>query len=215
MIKKLITCCVFLLNGFCASSQVRSIMLDVQDRITVDSAEMVNYAVFGKITGDTVYTFKKFDFDGILLASGSFKDDSLKVPHGKFTYYNWITPENNMVNTGFDINGKERYVELTGVFLDGQRNGRWISFYSDGKMKQVITYHQGLAHGAYQFFNSDGKQQVAGMYIAGKKNGIWILKGGKQEDVYVRDQLISSLKGKKLRDQQATREQQAKSKNAN
>lgn len=209
MLKRLVIFCLFLMIGQKASSQVRSIMLDVHDRITLDSVEMINYAVFGKITGDSVYTFKKFDLDGILLASGSFKDDSLKVPHGKFTYYNWITPDNNMVNTGYDINGKERYVELTGSFLDGQRNGRWISFYSDGKIKQVITFYQGLAHGAYQFFGNDGKQQVAGMYIAGKKNGTWILKGGKQEDVYVRDQLISSLKGKKLRDQQA------KSKNEN
>jgi hypothetical protein len=209
MIKRLIVCFLLLSIGFSASSQVRSIMLDIQDRITADSAEMVNYAVFGKITGDSVYTFKKFDLDGILLASGSFKDDSLKVPHGKFTYYNWITPDNNLVNAGFDINGKERFIETAGIFLEGQRNGRWISFYADGKIKQVITFYKDIAHGAYQFFSSDGKQQVAGMYISGKKNGTWILKGGKQEDTYARGQLISSLKGKKLR------EQQAKGKNAN
>lgn len=178
-------------------------MMDVKDRITTDSAEAVNYAVYGKISGDSVYTFKKFDYDGILLASGSFKDDSLQIPHGKFVYYNWITPDNNVVSMGYDINGKERFIEVTGSFKDALREGRWISFYSDGKIKEIVTFSKGIVHGAYQSYSTDGKQQIVGMYVRGKKSGTWILKGGKQQDVYENGQLISSLKGKKLREQQS------------
>ena len=192
-----------MLIGFNSRSQVKTVMMDVKDRITADSAEAVNYAVYGKIPGDSVYTFKKFDYDGILLASGSFKDDSLQIPHGKFVYYNWITPDNNVVSMGYDINGKERFIEVTGSFNNGLREGRWLSFYSDGKIKEIVTFSRGIVHGAYQSFNVEGKQQIAGLYVRGKKNGTWILKGGKQQDVYENGQLISSLKGKKLREQQA------------
>jgi len=188
------------LNGY---SQVKSIMLDRKDIITQDSSLAASYAVFGKITGDSLYTFKKFDFDGIMLASGTFKDDSLRVPHGNFTYYDWITPGNNPVEDSYQIRGKERFVSVTGRFVDGMQSGRWISYYPDGKMKQVVTYYKGIIHGAFQAFDLKGKTQVSGLYVAGKKQGAWMLDGGKQENIYVKDELISTLRGKKLRDKQA------------
>ena len=200
--KRIAFCLLILLSGLTSYSQVKSIMLDNKDQITQDSTLAATYAVFGKLTGDSLYTFKKFDWDGILLASGTFRDDSLKVPQGKFTYYSWITPDNNTVNYTYDIKGKERFVSLTGSFKDGQLHGRWISFYPDGIMKQVITYYKGISHGAFQFFDTRGKLQVSGLYISGQKHGVWIVDGGKQENIYDHDKLISTLRGKKLRDKQ-------------
>ncbi|WP_442591041.1 toxin-antitoxin system YwqK family antitoxin [Pedobacter sp. AW31-3R] len=195
---------VFLLLfiGHNSFGQVKSVMFDRKDQLTLDSAQAATYAVFGKVEGDSLYTFKKFDFEGILLASGTFKDDSLQVPHGKFTYYNWITPENNPVNMDFEINGRERYIESTGTFTNGLKTGRWITFYPNRAMKEIATYSQGVLHGAYQSFSIHGKIIISGLFVAGKKNGTWTLNGGKQENEYVNDQLISTLKGKKLRDKQ-------------
>jgi antitoxin component YwqK of YwqJK toxin-antitoxin module len=201
--KRIITCFFLLIAGLNSYSQVKSIFLNRSDQITQDSTTAISYAVFGKLEGDSVYTFKKFDFNGVMLTSGTFKDDSLQVPHGNFVYYDWITPNNNTTNQGYEINGKERFISLTGKFLDGMRTGRWISYYTDGKLKQVVTYYKGIIHGPYQLFDTDGKIQIQGLYVAGKKNGTWIMKGGKQEDEYVNDRLISSLSGKKLRDKQA------------
>lgn len=201
--KRSIFCFLLLMIGLTSYSQVKSIMLDRAGTITQDSSMAASYAVFGKITGDTVYSFKKFDFEGILLASGSFKDDSLRVPHGNFTYYDWITPGNNPVDDSYQIKGKERFVSVTGRFIDGLQTGRWISYYPDGKMKQIVTYYKGIIHGAFQSFDMKGKPQVWGLYVSGKKQGIWMLDGGKQENIYVRDELTSSLRGKKLRDKQA------------
>lgn len=201
--KRIIICFFFLFAGLNTYSQVKSILLDRKDQVTQDSTLAASYAVFGKISGDSVYTFKKFDFEGVLLASGTFKDDSLQIPHGKFTYYAWITPENNTITYGYDIKGKERYISLTGSFIDGKLSGRWISFYPEGSMKQVVTYYQGIMHGAFQAFDHKGKVLASGLYISGKKNGAWMLDGGKQENVYDHDKLISSLRGKKLRDKQA------------
>jgi antitoxin component YwqK of YwqJK toxin-antitoxin module len=186
-------------------SQVKSILLDGRDRIVADSALAVNYAVFGKVEGDTVYTFKKFDFNGVLLTSGTFKDDSLQVPHGNFVYYDWITPDNNYTNLGYEINGKARFVVLSGKYINGLRVGRWLSFYADGKVKQLANYVQGALNGLYQSYDNSGKVQISGSYIRDKKQGTWTLRGGKQEDEYVDDKLISSLTGKKLRDKQAQR----------
>lgn len=201
--KRIICCFFFLITGLCTYSQVKSIMLDSRDRITEDSTMVARYAVFGKISGDSVYTFKKFDLNGILLASGSFKDDSLQVPHGKFIYYDWITPDNNNTSYSYEIKGRERYVSMTGNYLDGLQTGRWISFYPEGTMRQIMTFYKGVIHGAFQSYDTKGKLQVSGLYINGKKNGPWMLDGGKQENIYVRDELISSLRGKKLRDKQA------------
>jgi len=200
--KRIIVCFFFLLAGLYSQAQIKTVLLDSKDQLTLDSALAVTYGVFGKIEGDSVYTFKKYDFTGVLLASGSFQDDKMEVPQGKFVYYSWITPENNTTNSGFEINGKERFIELTGSYIDGKRSGRWITFYPDGTIKQVVTFSQGIIHGPYQAFDADGKVQVAGIYKSGKKEGTWILNGGKQENEYVDDKLISTLKGKKLREKQ-------------
>jgi len=201
--KRTVFCILLLIIGLNGYSQVKSIMLDRTDVITQDSTLAFSYAVFGKIAGDSLYSFKKFDFEGILLASGTFKDDSLRVPHGNFIYYDWITPGNNPVDDSYQIKGKERFVSVTGRFIDGAQAGRWISYYPDGKMKQIVTYYKGIIHGAFQTFDLNGKPQVWGLYVSGKKQGAWMLDGGKQENIYVRDELISSLRGKKLRDKQA------------
>ncbi|MET1057442.1 MAG: hypothetical protein ABWY16_19165 [Pedobacter sp.] len=204
--RRLIFCLLLLAGGINnAYSQVKTILLDARDRIVADSALAINYAVFGKVEGDTVYTFKKFDFDGVLLTSGTFKDDSLQVPHGQFVYYDWITPDNNYTNLGYEINGKARYVVLTGRYINGLRFGKWLSFYADGKVKQMANYSQGKLNGLYQSYDNNGKVQISGVYVSDKKNGPWILRGGKQEDEYADDKLISSLTGKKLRDKQAER----------
>lgn len=203
--KRILVCFLLLFGGLSSYAQIKTILLDGKDQLTPDSTQAVTYAVLGKITGDTVYTFKKYDFSGVLLASGSFMDDHMEIPVGKFVYYNWITPENNNRNDGFEINGKERYIELIGSYQNGRRNGRWISFYPDGKMKQIITFSQGIIHGPFKAFDSRGEEQVSGVYINGKKEGTWTLNGGKQENEYVNDQLVSTLKGKKLREKQAER----------
>lgn len=187
-------------------AQVKKVWLNEKDELITDSSEAVTYAVYGKLSGDSLYTFKKFDFDGVLLASGSFRQDNLVEPEGKFIYYNWITPDNNYANDGFEINGRERYVELTGNFRNGLRQGRWISYYTDKKIKQVITFEQGILHGAYRYFAPDGKLIAQGLYASGKKNGTWVLNSGKQENEYLNDELISSLKGKELRQKQVERQ---------
>lgn len=203
--KRILICFLFLFGALNSYSQIKSILLDNRDRIITDSTKAVTYGVFGKITGDSVYTFKKFDFDGVLLTSGTFKDDSLQVPHGKFVYYDWVSPETNYSGQSYVANGRARFVALTGKYINGLREGKWYSFYEDGKVKQMATYVKGAMNGLYQLFNDDGKVQISGLYVANKKNGTWILKGGKQEDEYVNDQLVSSLTGKKLRDKQAQR----------
>jgi len=205
MMKRMLSCFLFLFFGLNAFSQVRTIFLDAKDRITADSTLAAGFAVFGKLTGDSVYTFKKFDLDNVMLTTGSFKDDSLQVPHGKFVYYAWVPFENTDPGTGYGPNGKSRYIALTGKYLDGHREGRWASFYPDGKIKQLATYVRDVLQGPYQLFENNGKVTISGMYINGMKNGTWVLRGGKQEDEYVNDKLISSLSGKKLRDKQAAR----------
>lgn len=201
--KPIFCCLFFLFAGLSSHSQVKSILLDKMDQITTDSTQAITYAVYGKLSGDSLYTFKKFDFNGIMLTTGSFLDDSLHIPHGTFVYYDWITPANNNANLGYDINGKERFIALTGKFIRGVKNGRWIAFYPDGKIKQILTFSQGAFNGAYEFFDTSGKLEISGLYLLGKKNGTWIMRGGRQEDEYVNDKLVSSLTGKKLRDKQA------------
>ena len=200
---RILICFLFLAGSLTSSAQVKSILLDNKDQIVTDTAMAVAQAVFGKIEGDTVYSFKKFDLDGVLLTSGSFKDDSLHIPHGKFVYYDWVNAGDMYAAENYLIDGKERYIMVSGSFNNGLRFGKWLSFYQNGTVKEVALYAAGTLNGVYQRYTTAGKVDVSGTYISGKKTGTWILRGGKREDEYVDDKLISSLTGKKLREKQA------------
>src|SRR3954469_23225834 len=97
----------FCLNGF---SQVKTVYYDEEDNVISDSSRAASYAIYGKLTGDSLYTYKKYDEDGYVTVTGSFRDDSLKVPQGKFVYYDWVDELTTLGNTLPSEQGKDRYI---------------------------------------------------------------------------------------------------------
>jgi hypothetical protein len=185
---------LFSLNGF---SQIRTVYYDDEDHVTTDSTQASSYAIFGKLTGDSVYTYKKYDVDGFVTVTGSFKDDDLKIPHGKFVYYDWVDQLSNLGYTLPPTNGKERYVVVTGRYKDGKKDGKWYTFYPDGKLKNVVTFSNDVMNGEFKFFDSKGKLDTSGTYVNGKKNGEWISGGGRKIQQFENDVATSTIKKSK------------------
>jgi hypothetical protein len=188
---------VFLLGlmymSFNAFSQVKTVYYDEEDHVIADSTQAASYAIYGKLTGDSLFTFKKYDADGYVMVTGAFKDDSLKVAHGKFVYYDWVDQLSTLGNTLPVANGKDRYILLTGDFKDGKRDGRWLSFYPDGSLKSVVTFVDNVLNGESRNFDTKGRLQSAGNYLDGKKNGQWIASGGRKIEQYESGKLVSTI----------------------
>lgn len=58
-------------------------------------------------------------------------------------------------------------------YIDGLLNGERISYYPYGNIMFKYTYDMGVLHGLYQFFFESGSIGEEGMYLNGKKDGIW------------------------------------------
>lgn len=195
--KKILVFLVLLMSAAASMAQVKTVYFNEEDEIVKDSTEAVSYALVGRVTGDTVYTVKKFDADGYMMMTGAYKDDEFKVPHGDFVYYDWVEAISPLGNYVVPPGGKERFINLKGTFRNGLREGRWIAYYQSGSIKDVINYKNNLMHGEYRNFDYKGNLETLGNFVNNKKEGTWITKGGRVTYVFKNDKVISTTKKSK------------------
>ncbi len=201
---KIIILFLLVFGSFTGNAQVKTIFFDQKDKVTPDSVKAVTYAIYGKLSGENLWAFKKYDLEGYLMVSGAFIDDLLTVAQGKFNYYDWINPDDNFANQEIVAKGKERYLTLSGNFENGKRQGKWLSFYENGEIKNVFSYENGALQGEYKFFDHAGTLKESGQFFNDKKEGEWHLKGGLQVVVFKNDKVVSEVKKtkKQLREEQ-------------
>ena len=165
---------------FSADAQVTPIYF-YGNQLTQDKDKATAYAVFGKLSTDSVYTFKMYDLYDNLLQTGFYKDDSLKIPHGRFSKYESIEDFNYNHDAYFYIKNKDRFLSEQGEFVDGKKVGRWIQFYPDGKIFSITNYLAGFKHGEFKAYSRKGKLISGGYFKLGLKDGLWIYEFGKKE----------------------------------
>lgn len=60
-----------------------------------------------------------------------------------------------------------------GVFVNGLKNGEWITYNRTGKLIRRLSYDNGLLHGKVELFYVNSKPKVAGQFDKGNKIGKW------------------------------------------
>lgn len=187
-------------------AQVKTVYFNEDDEPVTDSTLAVSYALIGRLTGDSVFTVKKFDAEGYLMMTGSYKDDLFKVPHGDFVYYDWVEVISPTGNYVVPANGKERFINLKGTFRNGLREGRWITYYQNGSIKDVMTYSRNLMEGEYRNFDYKGNLETYGNFVNNKKEGTWVTKGGRVVYQFQNDKVVSTNRKskKQLESERAT-----------
>lgn len=172
---------MFLSVNFCAFAQLKPIYFR-GNMVISDSTQATSYGVYGKLSGEELYVLKTFDLENNLKITGTYKDDSLKIAHGSFVYYEDVDVFNRINGTNFSLKDKTRFISGKGAFKDGFQNGRWINFYPNGAIHTVVTYVMGVKHGFFGVYNKNGKTIISGAYKVDKKDGEWI--SGKVKQIY-------------------------------
>jgi hypothetical protein len=80
-----------------------------------------------------------------------------------------ITP---VLEGKFERKCNDKIIE-TGLFIDGEMDGEWITYTPKGKIIRKINYIKGKLHGNSQFFYASGKLKLTASFIDGKKDGSW------------------------------------------
>lgn len=195
--KKILVLLVLLLSAGVGLAQVKTVYFNMDDEVVTDSTEAISYALVGRVTGDSVYTVKKFDADGYMMMTGAYKDEAFKVPHGDFVYYDWVEVLSPLGNYVVPQGGKERFINVRGTFREGLREGRWITYYQNGSIKDVINYRRNQMHGEYRNFDYKGNLETQGNFVDNKKDGTWITKGGRVIYQFKDDKVVSTTKKSK------------------
>jgi antitoxin component YwqK of YwqJK toxin-antitoxin module len=179
--------------------------LGKNNEITTDSVNATSYILVEKEDkGEPIWKMRQYSLDDSLVLVGSFKDNRLKIPHGKFIIYNVkearriikYDPALHKLDTS--ITSPKIYIGKTGTFVDGEKEGEWIDYFEDGSIEFTFTYKSGKLDGISRSYNYDTKKLLfEGNYINNLKEGVWtnfaytgaIL----QEDIYKNNQIRKSI----------------------
>ena len=96
-------------------------------------------------------------YDGLLRCTGMYKDDSLSIKEGAFTYYH-------------DNGTKCR----EGVYKDNKYAGTWKVWHETGELQLEEYYdEEGLKTGAWKSLYEDGSIDYEGTYVKDSLHGEW------------------------------------------
>lgn len=68
--------------------------------------------------------------------------------------------------TGMVVDGKDRE-----FYIKGKPDGKWLSFYSNGKIKSIENWKNGMLDGKYILYSERGKKMLETYYSNGVDNG--------------------------------------------
>ena len=163
------------------------------ETITTDRNRATSYGIYGKLSTEDLWVFKRFDLYDNLIQTGAYKDERLTTPHGKFYFYMDLELFNQLHVTNFKLKGKTRFLCQQGTFVDGLENGKWLLFYPDGTVLNAQDFVNGKLHGQFVTYDKYGNIEIKGNYVDGERDGEWLFEFGAQKAIYEKGVLKSSV----------------------
>ena len=183
MMKRLLIIICLSFSAF-ANAQTYRTLLTKSGKLTTDYTTADTYILYQKVA-DSAWLVKQFTMHDILLTSGTYKDEALKIPHGKFYYYDVVAfthvENNHMV---YDTLVKPKSV---GFYLNGVKNGVWLNYYPDGKKAYAVTFENGKLNGLFEsYYDMDSSPvNLSGYCVNNLREGNWCkLRADSTVDTY-------------------------------
>ncbi|MGZ3814222.1 MAG: toxin-antitoxin system YwqK family antitoxin [Mucilaginibacter sp.] len=140
-----------------------------KDGKRADSSHAESYLLYKRVS-DSLWQMKLFTMDNVIQYEGSYKDETLNVPNGKFIYY-YKLPANLKENRTDTLN----YIKTVGYFENGFKVGRWTYYFYNGNKETVETYLNNALNGPFLTYNYNPNTIfIKGSYIDNKKDGDWV-----------------------------------------
>jgi len=128
-----------------AIAQTSKIYITKSGNITTEPFSASGYMLIRKVN-DTLYRASEYDMRDTILVSGEYKDASLSTPNGKFNYYSKPKLSNKFIHSHADTTN---YIQLTGNYVNGAKEGLWISYARAGEKQSGKTYKNDKLNGPF------------------------------------------------------------------
>lgn len=201
MVKYLLVLFILLKFSLCnVCGQIKIINLKSQKEI--DSIRNHSHFLIKRLS-DSVWFANEYDLNDTLLTSGTYKDEKLQIPDGKFKIYNFNEPVKHVtydyVNHKSDtvlIPGKN-YLNTVGYFANAKRTGIWYIYNDSGKLIMDETFDNDKLNGVYRTYSAVGTVYIQGNYINDVRQGDWnmLTPSGDviRTDVYKNGKIVKSI----------------------
>ncbi|WP_288883382.1 toxin-antitoxin system YwqK family antitoxin [Pedobacter panaciterrae] len=195
---------VLILVSLTGHSQIKRYYVNSSNEIVSDSAKAKFYMKVGYDQSDSTWKMHQYTMRDTLMVIGSFKDEELEVPHGKFTIFKVTEP---LPMTHYDAATRrivsdtepaKYYVSTTGYFINGKKDGEWSDYYISGNLQFVNNWKDGQLTGRYRSYGYDSQKiLVEGNYVNGCKEGVWTTFASSgivlTKDFYKKNHLLTSV----------------------
>lgn len=126
----------------------------------------------GKINGEEEsfdHQGRKFRVD--YYQKGDWKREQAYGRDGKLFYdVKILKSGSNVINYNYQLDKKSE-----GMLIDGERDGTWKFYYSNGDVSSTELYKKGKLEGVSKNFSENGKESGKYTYAAGERNGLEVL----------------------------------------
>ena len=78
-------------------------------------------------------------------------------------------------NTGTPFTGMVTFQKDREFYKNGIPEGKWLSFYSNGRIKSIENWRNGELNGKYVLYSQDGHKTFQTYYLKGKDHGLFKL----------------------------------------
>jgi hypothetical protein len=176
-----------------ANAQVHKLFLDTNRNVTLDSTKAKFYSFTEFLPADSAWAGSIYNLRGDVLSIGTYKDDKLKIPQGKITYYDY----NLKFNTDSSQFTMNQYIRTKGFYLNGIKSGIWIDYYFDGYKAYANVYENNKLNGLHEKYGKSGSVLERGNYVNDLKEGNWDFFNGDSvllsTDVYKDNVIVKHL----------------------
>lgn len=184
---------LFISASLSAFSQVKPIYFN-GNSITNDKSLATSYGVYGKLSDQNLWVLKRYDLDDNLMLSGTYNDELLTIPNGKFIFYSSIQDYNDMNATFYKMQNIDRYIIQEGTFVSGLEEGKWTDYYPDGAVYAERIYKNGKLNGELRVYSAKGKILFIGAFKDDIKDGIFYDLKKRRKQTYAAGILTEDIK---------------------
>lgn len=138
-------------------AQIQKIYLTKNGVSSSDPKKSNSYITIQKLDDDSAYLVKQYDMNDTIIMRGTYKDKSLEIPNGKFTYYNKrsgaMVEKMELIN--YYVTDTNNYIQTVGFFLNGKKVGTWVDYAAKGIKSAEYNYEDGKLEGTYKkYYNN-------------------------------------------------------------
>ena len=168
--KKYIYLLSFLMIAQITFAQTKKVYITNSGDYTTNSSKGKSYLLVQKLIDDSGYLVMQYDMQNNLISKGTYTDEALTTPSGKFTFYQ-RSPKTNIVSTVSNKENAAYYKASSGYYLHGKRTGTWEEYSPQGEVAATYNYENNVLNGPYKIYNAETGLRGEGTMVNGVLQG--------------------------------------------